>query len=246
MNFDQPQNQADTGMDSRSEIWDFWADAAHSPAFNMSADEVLLENAVQRGRPLLRFYRWDRLAVSIGYVQTLAAAPEGYAVVRRPTGGGVVYHDFDFTYTVVFPKGHWLTGLDRMLSYDWLNRSVQEALRQLDLPVNLADQEISSEVDRLSMVCFSNPTRYDILLGEKKVAGSAQRRGKDGILHQGSLHFGGPLPVARERLAEALLQGFKSVMQVRLEPFQPDAELLVAIKQREIQKYATTAWNERR
>ena len=246
MNFDPLQNQANTGMEKMGEIWDFWADGAHSPAFNMAADEVLLENAIQRGRPLLRFYRWDRLAVSIGYVQALAAAPEGYAVVRRPTGGGVVYHDFDFTYTVVFPKGHWLTGLDRMLSYDWLNRSVQEALRQLGLLVNLADQEISSEVDRLSMVCFSNPTRYDILLGEKKVAGSAQRRSKDGILHQGSLHFGGPLPTERERLAEALLQGFKSVMQVRPEPFQPDAELLVAINQRAEQKYATTEWNARR
>ena len=74
-----------------SELWDFWQDGQHSPAFNMAADEVLLETACSRGRPLLRFYEWDRKAVSLGYVQSLSAAPAGYAVVRRPTGGGVVY-----------------------------------------------------------------------------------------------------------------------------------------------------------
>jgi lipoate-protein ligase A len=230
----------------RDEVWDFWRDSLHSPAFNMAADEVLLEHSRRRGRPLLRFYGWDRLAVSIGYVQALSAAPPGYAAVRRPTGGGVVYHDHDFTYTVVFPKGHWLTGLDRMLSYDWLNRSVQKALQSLSLPVDLAKQEISSEVDRLSMVCFTNPTKYDVLFGDKKVAGSAQRRCKDGILHQGSLHFGGPLPVTREKLGEAMLQGLRSIMKVKTESFEPTSELLEEIELRCRQKYATTEWNSRR
>ena len=228
------------------EIWDFWADGLHSPAFNMAADEVLLEYACLRGRPLLRFYGWDCPAVSIGYVQALSAAPAGFAAVRRPTGGGVEYHDHAFTYTVAFPKGHWLTGLDRMSSYDWLNRSVQQALHSLNLPVDLADQEISSEVDRLSMICFTNPTRYDVLLGGRKVAGSAQRRSKDGILHQGSLHFGGPLPVSRETLGKAMLQGFKDAMKVQTEAFTPDADLLEAIEQRRQQKYATDQWNARR
>ena len=230
----------------QSEVWDFWADGKHSPAFNMAADEVLLEHACLRGRPLLRFYGWDRLAVSIGYVQALSAAPAGFAAVRRPTGGGIVYHDHDFTYTVVFPKGHWLTGLDRMLSYDWLNRSVRQALHSLNLQADLADQEISSEVDRLSMICFTNPTRYDVLLGDRKVAGSAQRRSKDGILHQGSLHFGGPLPVSREVLAEAMLRGFREVMKVQTEPFQPDKAFLDAIEQRCREKYETVQWNARR
>ncbi len=212
----------------------------------MAADEILLETSGSRARPLLRFYEWDCKAVSLGYVQSLAAAPPGYAVVRRPTGGGVVYHDFDFTYTVIFPTGHWLTGLDRRLSYDWLNRSVQAALLQLDLPAHLAEQEIAPGVDRTSMVCFSHPTRYDILLEQRKIAGSAQRRTKDGILHQGSLHFGGPLPVPRSVLAAHLLHGFAEIMQVASTPFVPTAELLQAIAERSERKYSTSAWNARR
>lgn len=229
-----------------SELWDFWQDGPHSPAFNMAADEVLLETACGRDRPLLRFYEWDRKAVSLGYVQSLSAAPAGFAVVRRPTGGGVVYHDFDFTYTVVFPAGHWLTGLNRQLSYDWLNRSVQAALLHLDMPASLSDQEISAEVDRSSMVCFTNPTRYDIMLEQRKVAGSAQRRTKDGILHQGSLHFGGPLPVPRPALTAHLLRGLAEVMQVETIPFSPTSELLQAIADRAARKYDQPAWNARK
>ncbi len=63
---------------------------------------------------------------------------------------------------------------------------------------------------------------------------------------QGSLHFGGPLPVSREALAEAMLKGFSEVMKVHTEAFQPDATLLEAIEQRSCQKYATDQWNARR
>jgi lipoate-protein ligase A len=96
------------------------------------------------------------------------------------------------------------------------------------------------------MVCFSNPTKYDLLLGERKVAGSAQRRTRDGILHQGSLHFGGPLPVAREEMAEALASGFVETMRLRFSPFVPDELLLTFAAALAEEKYAATAWNCKR
>ena len=228
------------------ETWDFWNDGPHEPPFNMSADEILLETAKQRGRPLLRFYSWDRPSVSIGYFQSISAAPKGFAAVRRPTGGGVVYHDYDFTYTVVFPDGHWLTGLDRTQSYDWINRSVQTALNSLEMNAELSNHQIPHEVDRLTMVCFTNPTKYDVLLDGSKIAGSAQRRTSDGILHQGSLHFGRPLPVERTTLANAMLRAFTTVMSVTFEDFTPTAELLAMVADRSANKYATKEWNDRR
>lgn len=241
-----PNSNSDNAQAMPAELWDFWQDTAHSPAFNMAADEVLLETAPDRGRPLLRYYAWDRLAVSIGYVQRLDAAPTGYDAVRRPTGGGVVYHDHDFTYTVVFPDGHWLCGLDRLQSYDWLNRAVQAGLQKLDLQANLADAAIPHEVDRLNMVCFNNPTRYDILLDGEKIAGSAQRRTRNGILHQGSLHFGGPLPVSRPRLGAVLQQGLHDILQVTTQDYRPDPNLMARMESRAHDKYATPEWNGRR
>lgn len=228
------------------EPWEFWQDTAHSPAANMAIDEALLLTAPARGRPLLRVYEWDRLAVSIGYVQSRAAAPTGFAVVRRPTGGGVVYHDHDFTYTVAIPAGHWLAGLDRTLSYDWINRAVLAGLERCRMAPSLAVQDMPHGVDRASMVCFQNPTRYDILLDARKVAGSAQRRTKSGILHQGSIHFGAPLPMPRLAMTTAIRAGFGEILNVDFTAFVPDATLWETAAALERERYATDAWNARR
>lgn len=235
-------------MDNRpaKELWDLWLDDRHSPAFNMAADEALLMFANLRQRPLLRFYGWDRKAVSIGYVQSAAAAPEGFAYVRRPTGGGIVYHDFDFTYTVVFPSNHWLNTLDRMNSYDWINRSIQTGLEALDIHAALSDDSIPHSVDRLTMVCFTNPTKYDIILAGRKVGGSAQRRVREGLLHQGSLHFGRPLPLPREEMSRALVQGFRDTMNVQFQLFMPSSWLIGQILELKNGKYVTPEWNEKR
>ena len=102
------------------------------------------------------------------------------------------------------------------------------------------------EVDRLTMVCFTNPTRYDVLHNGAKVAGSAQRRTQDGILHQGSLHFGGPLPMPRQTLGGALLSAFQRLLQVSFVPFEPtDAELALMTERAE-NKFASDAWNAKR
>lgn len=228
------------------ESWNFWNDGAHSPAWNMAADEALLLAAPAAGVPTLRCYAWDRPAVSIGYVQRLEAAPQGVAAVRRPTGGGVVWHDFDYTFSVAFPMGHWLTGLDRIRSYDCLNHALQRALELLGFSARLSAQEISHSVDRATMVCFTNPTRYDLLLDGRKIAGSAQRRTAEGLLHQASLHFGKPLPVAREALTAALLRGLAEVMEIATQPFAPSTELLSSIETLVTTKYGTDAWNRLR
>lgn len=97
-----------------SESWLLWRDGTHDPFFNMSMDEVLLEEAPSLGAPLIRTYRWDRPSLSIGSSQLYPESEEArYAIVRRPTGGGNVYHDVDLTYTAVIPAGHSLTDLNR-------------------------------------------------------------------------------------------------------------------------------------
>ena len=229
------------------EDWLLWQDGCHPAALNMAIDEALLLTASARGVPVVRFYTWEAAdAVSIGYVQKAEAVPTGSEFVRRPTGGGVVYHDHDFTYSVAIPAGHWLTGLDRTQSYDWINRSVQEGLRSLQLVADLADEEIAGHVDRSTMVCFTNPTKYDLLLAGRKIAGSAQRRTREGILHQGSLHFGRPLPVPRDQLATAIQAGLADTMNLRLAAFAPNADLLSLAQELADQKYATDAWNRKR
>jgi len=96
------------------------------------------------------------------------------------------------------------------------------------------------------MVCFTHPTRYDILLNGHKIAGSAQRRTQDGLLHQGSLHFGGPLPFSRDKLAEALLRGFREVMNLEIVEFTPTDDLRKVIADLARDKYSQDVWNAKR
>jgi lipoate-protein ligase A len=212
----------------------------------MAADEALLETAAARGRPLLRLYGWETAAVTIGYPQPHAAAPAGWIAIRRPTGGGVVYHDHDVTYTVVVPAGHWLTGTDRLQSYAFINRAVLAGLERLAIAGSLAREDIPGHIDRRTMVCFTTPTRYDILAGDRKLAGSAQRRTRHGILHQGSIHFGGPAPLPREEIRAAVVDGFRRAAGARFEPFTPGPELLALAARLEAERYGTDAWNRRK
>src|SRR5438876_2165991 len=78
-------------------------DVARSGALNMAMDEALLESAQV---PSIRFYRWDALALSFGYFGKFADVADyasERALVRRWTGGGVVFHGDDLTYSIVIP-----------------------------------------------------------------------------------------------------------------------------------------------
>jgi len=223
--------------------WALWRDGDHDPAWNMAADQLLLDTAADRGQPLLRLYGWDRPAASLGYTQPLSAAPAGRAVVRRPTGGGVVLHGEDLTYTVVIPAGHPLVAVDRLRSYALVNGAVLAALEACGLTGELAVQEIPKSVDRATMVCFTTPTRYDILAAGHKVAGSAQRRTRAGLLHQGSLLLGTDAAARRDQLRAVLPDGFVQTLGARFAAFFPDPAFLDAVQRLANEVFATGAWN---
>ena len=78
-------------------------------AFNMAFDEALLEGMPRLGKPVLRFYGWVEPAASFGYFQKFAEVERLThlrPLVRRPTGGAIVTHDRDWTYSLVVPTNH--------------------------------------------------------------------------------------------------------------------------------------------
>jgi lipoate-protein ligase A len=231
-----------------NEIWDLWQDRAHSPSMNMAIDEALMLTASERARPLLRLYEWSVEAVSIGYVQKIAKVPQDKGViVRRPTGGGIVYHKHHFTYTVVLPNDHWIVKDTRPVeSYNYLNKAVQSALKSLELSSQLAENEISKSVDRAGMVCFVTPTKYDLLANSKKVAGSAQRRAREGMLHQGSIEMENISKLSATKLRTVLPEGFSDVLACQFKEFEPGADLMTLAQKVSDDKYSSVEWNEKR
>jgi lipoate-protein ligase A len=153
---------------------------------NMAVDEWLLESL--DGEAILRIYSWDGPWVSLGYFQSLKLARdlfgEGPDFVRRWTGGGVVDHRDDLTYTLAIPRGHELAGRRGNESYCEIHRVIAKCLGEGGLPCGLTREDSPAE----TVACFEKPVAWD-LLGEngEKIAGAGQRRSRYGVLHQGSV-----------------------------------------------------------
>ncbi len=222
--------------------WLLWLDGSHSPYENMAIDELLLAEVARSGMPLIRIYDWNCPSVSIGYVQKYEAAPQhGYTIVRRPTGGGVVFHDTDLTYTAVIPAPHPICALDRVESYHVFHRAVLRTLAAFGRHGQLAPNECGP-VDRATMQCFTTPTRYDVVCDHTKYAGAAQRRGRDGILHQGSI----ALKAAdgdKDALIAQLIKCFEEEFKIRFESYHPADRLLSEARQLAAGKYSRPEWN---
>ncbi len=232
------------------EEWYLWKDIDRSPMLNMAIDENLLPETAAFKKPLLRIYGWDRPAVSIGYVQKYSAAPQnGYTIVRRPTGGGVVFHDVDLTYTAIVPPGHWIEKQNRLESYHIFHRIVIKALSSLNITSCLVESG-TEPVDRSTMRCFASPTRYDVVSNissdaQAKVAGAAQRRTKYGILHQGSIVIK-DIVSKRERLIKSLLSAFIKELNITFIKYKPSEEFLFSAIKLAEEKYASENWNKYR
>jgi len=158
-----------------------------TPAWNMAVDESLLRLATG---PVLRLYEWSVPAVSLGYFQPAAVAPAGRPCVRRYTGGGLVDHARDVTYTVAAPRAHPLGLLSTAESYSRLHAAVAAALQDIGLDAVLSPVCDAGD----NPACFQKAVKFDVLHQGKKVAGAAQRRTRSGMLQQGSILLPDPPP----------------------------------------------------
>jgi lipoate-protein ligase A len=214
-----------------TELWDFLHSPAAAAVFNMALDEALLQTAAKRGRPLLRVYAWEKTSVSFGYFQKFPTQlAERHDVVRRPTGGGVVYHIDDTTYTVVVPPGHALHAMKTSDAYSALHQAVAAAFQS---PVEIHHAPLRSPQGQYE--CFQKPVHGDVVADGRKLAGGAQRRTKSGMLHQGS--------IAAKLSADQIKRGFQKALVIEFEDYElTDAEEALAAKLVR-EKYATDAWN---
>lgn len=184
--------------------WRLVIDGANDAFMNMAVDEAILLHSIQQeSPPTLRFYEWEKPSISIGYAldaETEVNLPlcrqSDVPVVRRITGGGLVFHKCDITYAIVFPdrfggaqRSSDAGRLSVLQSYQLVNHALQQGLSELGVVTSLLDREQGTRdfSSQPANVCFRNPTVYDILHKGRKLAGSAQRRKKGWVLHHGSM-----------------------------------------------------------
>lgn len=168
-----------------------------SAAINMETDARLLENLSKLSAPLLHFYDWETTSATYGYF----TKPEEHlhlanlqnhelTLARRPTGGGIIFHQYDLAFSALVPSDFVKFSMNTMENYAFINSRVILALsiflQGKELPQLLPEEDKEIRPFCASF-CMAKPTKYDVMLGGRKVGGGAQRRTKDGYLHQGSI-----------------------------------------------------------
>ena len=210
----------------------------------MASDEALLQAASALGRPVLRFYGWTEPAASFGYFQKHAEVEQMTLLrplVRRPTGGGLVPHDADWTYSLAFPPGDSWYALKAVESYQRVHEWIQAGFLKLGIATELAPCCKKS----LPGQCFIGHEKSDLLWQGRKIAGAAQRRTRDGLLIQGSVQPP-PLKLARSDWEQAMCDAAESSQSVQWLELKPDAALTRRVAELVEKTYSQDSYNRRR
>ena len=88
--------------------------------------------------------------------------------------------------------------------------------------------------------CFVGAEQFDVLWSNRKIAGAAQRRTKQGLLIQGSIQP--PAGIARKDWEKAFLE----VARVGWEALTLDADVEQRVKTLAESKYSQPSYNQRR
>jgi lipoate-protein ligase A len=243
-------------------------------AFNMALDEALLGAASRLGKPVLRFYGWTEPAATFGYFQKHAEVERAThlrPLIRRPTGGGIVPHDADWTYSFTVPPNHEWYSSSAIESYRRVHEWIQSAFAELKIETELApcckktfqpfrsrrrelahfekteisQSRLASAATSVTSQCFTGHEKSDLLWRGKKIAGAAQRRNKLGLLIQGSVQ---PPPISLKRAdwENAMAEVARREFGVAWHDLPPDAKLREHAEKSARQKYSQNSYNQKR
>ena len=204
---------------------------------SMAVDEWLLETATA---PLLRVYRWQGDWASVGYFGKIAGAQAAIPCVswvRRWTGGGIVDHRADWTYSLVVPQAEPLASWRGAEIY----RAIHAALADALVAEGIAARLCGGDRETGAALCFENPVNHDLLGPDgRKLSGAGQRRSRQGLLHQGSV-----VAACGEQVSQQRAEALAGRLACRWQPFHAQPEPL-DLAQRVTARYARDGWTCRR
>jgi lipoate-protein ligase A len=142
----------------------------------------------------LRIYSWEPNCISLGYSQRAEkeidfdkASALGWDVVKRPTGGGIVFHnEAEVTYSLVTAIDNPLLPKGLVPSFKKISEAIVLALHSIGISSEIRNSKLDIRNSK-SQLCFSYPAEYEIVVEAKKIVGSAQKRGRKALLQQGSI-----------------------------------------------------------
>ncbi|MDJ0652164.1 MAG: hypothetical protein QNJ27_04090 [Simkaniaceae bacterium] len=182
--------------------WKILDTGRRSAKENMAIDAKLLEEMKPDDFPILHFYEWEGKAATYGYfldpkklLDLKQVGNLGLCLARRPTGGGIIFHVSDFAFSVLVPANFPHHSTNTLDNYNFINSAVKKGIKiffKHAASLTLLPDEPTSIDESCRHFCMAKPTKYDVMLEGRKIAGAAQRRRKQGYLHQGSIAIAPP------------------------------------------------------
>jgi lipoate-protein ligase A len=246
----------------------------HPGSWNMAVDDFLFRSLSDEPQTYIRFYRWARPTASLGYSQDIRKVldveycqKQGIDIVRRMTGGKLVLHSREVTYSLCSSDSGTFTST-LADSYRLISQALMRGLEKMGLRPSLADAPPVSYV-KGNLPCFSYPARDEVEIDGKKVIGSAQKRTGSKFIQHGSI----PLEeddrlleavsllekdknevrmvslsralgkqVSFDRAVECLTSGVSEFFNIRLTPKEFNAAERKLISEIERERYANPGW----
>ena len=231
------------------EKWKLLISGSGEPSLNMGIDYFLWEKTGDENfPPVLRFYTWKVPSVSTGYNQSPEklininfCLENKFPMVRRPTGGSVIFHDLELTYSFCANCKYYKDFSSPFKSYILICKGIIKGMEKMGLRPEIRGVSEGKEPSYTTRDCFSLSSKHDITFEGKKIVGSAQRRNRKSFLQHGSIlidirknlweniflhkpdfskvgslkEFG--VEVGKEKLIEFLKTGFEEVFEIEFE-----------------------------
>lgn len=234
--------------------WRILDTASADAATNMAIDETLLRSySLRASAPTFRVYGWDPEALSLGYSQDAreVLGPDiSNPFVRRITGGGVIRHGDEITYSLTCAKEDLGIPSSVTSSYKTVSSFLITFYNRLGLDAAFAC-DVAGPGEKLgapSPFCFDAKEKYDIVVAGRKMGGSAQKRSRNAIFQHGSIPLApieqllGQAPGAEE-LSRALAGSFAETFDVTMEAGRLSAAEMDLFEYLRERKYESREWN---
>jgi lipoate-protein ligase A len=199
----------------------------------MAIDESILTAVSENlSKETIRFFDFEPTAITVGRLQRIdqelldACRRNHIDVVRRLTGGRMVVHAEDFTFSLIVHASNSFFGGSVYQTYEAISAPFLSALRALGISVEwrkaeLPRREIKDGEALKSELCFAATSRYEIVIQGRKILGISQYRRGDTILVQGTLLLGKPVALYKMLFgAQAATSGFSSVANAHQTPIE--------------------------
>ncbi|MCX5665719.1 MAG: lipoate--protein ligase family protein [Candidatus Omnitrophica bacterium] len=162
---------------------------------NMELDENIFRTFMEDGIPTFRIYGWASPSFTYGVSQKpedeidiKRCASDGIGIAKRMTGGGVLFHNNEITYSLVCAKEDIGEPDSVFVSYRKICSFLISFYRSLGLDASFAlESEDFKTKCAPHELCSASREKYDIVINGKKIGGNAQKRKRRAVFQHGSI-----------------------------------------------------------